>query len=146
MFEVKQTLEEELTSHHYHALIHAMAVLDYVPETVTDQKIPSGQDELVVRLVKTPKLISLIKELSPRTLLVGFKLEVDAHKDQLIEAARALMERSHCDLVVANDLAPIEAGQEHVAYLVDESGVGDAIAGKEAIADEIVQRIARMLA
>ncbi len=140
-----RALEEELTQQHCDAVIHLMAVLDYVPEAPSSEKIPSGKEELVIRLVPTPKLIRLVKELSPKTVLVGFKLEVEADRESLLASAGALLETSSCDLVVANDLAPIEAGKEHVAYLVDEGGASAPIAGKQAIAQAVVQAVAGKL-
>lgn len=143
--DAKRVLEEELTRRRYDVVIHAMAVLDYVPDAASHEKIPSGKDELVVRLVKTPKLIRLIKGLSPSTLLVGFKLEVEADRDSLLASARSLLQKNNCDLVVANDLAPIEAGKEHLAYLVTKDEASAPIVGKQAIARAIIEAASEML-
>jgi len=143
--DVKRALEEELARRPYDVVIHLMAVLDYVPQVPRSEKIPSGKEELVIRLVPTPKLIRLVKQLSPKTVLVGFKLEVEADRDSLLASARTLLEKNDCDLVVANDLAPIEAGREHVAYLVDEGGASAPVVGKQPIAQAVVQAVADKL-
>jgi phosphopantothenoylcysteine synthetase/decarboxylase len=89
------------------AVVHAMAVLDYMPESTLDGKKSSGDDFWDVRLVKTPKVIGLIRELMPDAVIAGFKLESCVSEHVLIERAGALLDRYNLDIVVANM-------QEHV--------------------------------
>ncbi|MCE5251225.1 hypothetical protein LLG96_13495 [bacterium] len=84
------------------AVVHAMAVLDYMPGTMIDGKKSSGDDFWDVRLVRTPKVIGLIREIMPGALTVGFKLESGIPEDDLIDRAAALLDRYALDLVVAN--------------------------------------------
>ena len=92
----------------YDAVIHAMAVLDFEPRDVREEKVASSQAEWIVRLVPTPKAAALVRDLAPRTFFVGFKLEVDKDQDGLIEIAREWAQHNRADLVVANDLRDIE--------------------------------------
>jgi len=122
----------------YDAVVHAMAVLDFAPAEVREEKTSSDLSEWSVRLIPTPKAARLVKELAPETFFVGFKLEVGKPKAELVEIAKEWAARNRADLVVANDLRDIERGT-HVGYLVAPSGrVLEVAQGKEAIARAIV--------
>jgi phosphopantothenoylcysteine synthetase/decarboxylase len=130
----------------YDAVIHAMAVLDFEPAEVREEKTSSDLSEWVVRLTPTPKAAALVKTLAPKTLFVGFKLEVGKRKDALVEIARAWAEKNGADLVVANDLRDIERGL-HIGYLIRSDGTVEGVAeGKEAIARMLVDFLSRSLA
>ncbi len=119
---------------HYDALIHPMAVLDFQPDAVRPYKTGSNVEEWIIRLVPTPKAVKLVKELAPDTFLVGFKLEIGKSPEDLRRIAFDFLKRNRCDLVIANDLQEIEAGQ-HTGYFVAPDGsVSRSAAGKEAIA------------
>jgi phosphopantothenate---cysteine ligase (CTP) len=129
----------------YDSVIHAMAVLDFEPRDVREEKVASSQEEWVVRLVPTPKAAALVRDLAPRTFFVGFKLEVDKDQNELIEIAREWAHHNRADLVVANDLRDIEHGV-HIGYLVNGEGAIEEIAeGKEAIARALVDILGRRL-
>jgi phosphopantothenoylcysteine synthetase/decarboxylase len=139
-------LKKRLPREGYDVFFHAMAVLDYVPEKEWEGKVPSGKRSLRVRLVKTGKVINLIKELSPRTVLVGFKLEVGVTKGVLAERARKMMKSSKSDFVLANDLRTVEKGR-HTAYLLDDEGkMRGPFKGKEEIATTLVETVSEKLA
>ncbi len=146
------TVEELVTEfrqelpHGYDALIHAMAVLDFAPAEVREEKVTSSLSEWMIRLVPTPKAAALVRDLAPETFFVGFKLEVGKDREELIKIAREWAQHSRADLVVANDLRDIEAGT-HIGYLVTPGGKIEAVAeGKEAIARTIVDLLGRRLA
>lgn len=105
-------IERELKDGYYDAAIHAMAVLDFVPDisSVLPGKTKSDREEWNIKLVRTPKVIDMIKKISPATTLVGFKLEVELEPEKLIASAQNLMEHSGAEIVVANDLAHIKEG------------------------------------
>ncbi len=129
----------------YDAVIHAMAVLDFAPAEVREEKTSSDLSEWVVRLAPTPKAAPLVKTLAPKTFFVGFKLEVGKEKEALIEIARAWAKKNAADLVVANDLRDIEQGL-HVGYFVRPDGRVESVAeGKEAIARALVDLLSRSL-
>ncbi len=129
----------------YDAVIHPMAVLDFEPAEVRNEKTGSQTKEWVVRLVPTPKAIQLVKELALSTFLVGFKLEVGKDLNELRAIALDFLRRNHCDLVVANDLREIEGGQ-HTGYFITPRGdIVQTAVGKEAIARTLVDYLDRHL-
>lgn len=137
-------VRERVGSRGYDALIHAAAVSDYRPVEEAPGKLPSGEEELVLRLRRTPKIVDEVKGLDPGIFLVKFKLEVGRSEAELLEIARESGSRSRAALVVANDLTQI--GQErHVAYLVDGPRVRRCETTSElagALVDELAGRLA----
>jgi len=120
--DVLRTLEAELTgAAPPHAILHAMAVLDYVPAETSAEKTPSGRDEWTLRLVRSPKVILSIRDWAPRACLVQFKLEVGLSEGSLIRAALSSLEGNHSDLVVANDQTHIR-GEAHPALVLSPGG------------------------
>ena len=109
-------------------------------DIIKGNKISSNEDNLVIVLKPTPKIISIIKDLSPLTYLIGFKLLDGVSKEELIEVAKKLRDKNKCDLVVANDLSTIRNG-EHIAYIIDKDNTIEESHGKDDIARKIVRRI-----
>lgn len=134
-------LKGRLPKDRYDVFFHAMAVLDYVPAKEFKGKIKSCKESLTLRLVRTSKVIHLIKELSPDTTLVAFKLEVGDTRAQLAKAAANLMRASGADFVFANDLRSVDRGS-HTGYLLDRRGefLGP-FKGKETIATTLVAAV-----
>lgn len=116
--ELLATLQGKLKDKSFDAIIHAMAVLDYTPAKCIDGKITSNNDKLTITLVKTPKIIKLIRKSCPNAFLVSFKLEAGLSKDELVERAYASLIENGADLVVANNQNDI-AGDKHRAYLIN---------------------------
>lgn len=121
-----------------HAVIHAAAVADYVPERAAG-KLSSDAEELVLRLVRAPKLIDGLRELAPDALLVGFKLTSGKSEAERLEISRALLARARLDLVVSNDAARV--GDDHEAWLVAADRVLARAVGKPAIAAALVRAV-----
>lgn len=143
--DMMKTFSEELSSQRHHVVVHAMAVLDYVPEKRSSTKTPSRKDQWTIKLVPTPKLIQIVKRLNPRAFLVGFKLEVGADQEALVQAAQLSAEKNEADLMVANELGTIQRG-EHQAIVVNSRGGVEAIfKGKEEIAAGLMRLIADKL-
>ena len=163
--DLKNNIENLLKNEHIDFFIHSMAVSDYMTdyvttidkikdsinnhdsideafnniETIGGTKISSYEDNLVIVLKPTPKIISIIKDLSPSTYLVGFKLLDGVSKEELIEVAKKLRNKNNCDLVVANDLSNIRNGN-HTAYIIDTKDNIEEASGKEDIAKKLVRR------
>lgn len=164
--DLKNTVENLLLTEHIDYFIHSMAVSDYMTdyittiekiknsfrkstnldevfsniETINGNKISSYENNLVVVLKPTPKIISLVKNLSPSTYLVGFKLLDGVSKEELISVAKKLRDKNRCDLVVANDLSNIRNG-EHIAYIIDKNNNVEISHGKDDIAKKLIMRI-----
>lgn len=163
---LKKEIENLLLNEKIDYFIHSMAVSDYMTdyvttierikasikntsnleeafsniEIITENKISSYEDNLVIVLKQTPKIISIIKDLSPQTYLVGFKLLDGVSKEELISVAKKLRDKNKCDLVVANDLATIRNG-EHIAYIIDKNNEIEESHGKDDIAKKLVRRM-----
>ena len=140
------------------AVVHAMAVSDYMVKQVTtmdavkagaeavslvkngEGKISSEVEDLVIVLQRTPKVIGEIKKLCKDTVLVGFKLLSNVEKNVLIETAYKLLQKNDCDMVLANDLSEI-TGEKHVGYLISQDGKFDQYDTKKQIAGAIVRSV-----
>ena len=164
--DLKNKVEKLLVNEHIDYFIHSMAVSDYMTDYVTTiekikesirksdnideafsnieivggSKISSYESNLVIMLKPTPKIISIIKTLSPSTYLVGFKLLDGVSKEELIDVAKKLRDKNRCDLVVANDLSTIRNG-EHIAYIIDKDDVIEESHGKNDIAKKLIRKM-----
>jgi phosphopantothenoylcysteine synthetase/decarboxylase len=135
--DLASVFREELPSG-YDAVVHPMAVLDFAPAESRQEKVGS-EDEWMVRLVPTPKAIRLVKEVSPRTFLVGFKLEVGKTPEDLVASVREWQRKNTCDVVVANDLREIESGVHRGYFIGPEGELLRTAEGKEEIARVVVE-------
>lgn len=152
--DLEREVRNVLENNDINIFIHSMAVSDYKVDyvstleklknneefTMTDNKISSSLSDLVIVLKPTKKIISIIKDISPNTYLVGFKLLDNVTKDKLIEVATNLMIKNKCNLVVANDLENIRNGR-HIGYIIDEENNVIVAEGKNDIAKKLVRRI-----
>lgn len=164
--DLKEAVEKVLTTRKIDYFIHSMAVSDYYVDFVStakmiadelngkdnledalrnlsnvldnSNKLSSSEDNLVIMLKQTPKVIGLIKKLSPDTKLIGFKLLEGVEKEYLFDIARKLRDKNDCDYVVANDLKDIKEGN-HKAFLINKNDDILEMNGKENIAQEIAK-------
>lgn len=165
-FDLKDKVYDVLTNSQIDVFIHSMAVADYTLDYVTTidrikesvrshddlddafsnieviggSKISSSENDLVIVLKLTPKIISIIKDISPSTYLVGFKLLDGVSYDELINVAKKLRDKNRCDLVVANDLENIRGGC-HTAYIIDKDDNVLEASGKDDIAKKLFKKI-----
>lgn len=119
------------------AIVHAMAVLDYVPEERFAGKIPSGAEHLDLKLVRTPKVAAIMRELMPDAVMIGFKLEAEIADNELIERAAGIMERYHLDMVVANDLDRVGPDLHEALLVLPDRSVYTRAHTKLEIADAV---------
>ena len=166
--ELKKAVENVLLNNKVDYFIHAMAVSDYYVDYVSTssklanelkdstnfeetlknpinklektEKISSYEDNLIVVLKQTPKIIGLIKEISPNTHLFGFKLLDSVSEEYLIEVASKLRDKNNCDYVIANDLENIRSGN-HRALIIDKFGNIEIEENKDNIATNIANKI-----
>ena len=140
-----KVLREKLKNRRFDAVVHAMAVADYVPARAKPNKMPSNKDEWTLKLVKTAKVITIIRDIWPEALLVGFKLEVNRTKKDLIKIAGKLLKTSGSDMVVANDKKSISRNN-HTAYMVTGDGkVSKPLKSKTEIAKNIISYLENIL-
>jgi phosphopantothenate-cysteine ligase len=117
------------------------------PQVDDRGKIRSNHSDLVVILEKTPKIIGMLRELLPEAVIVGFKLLVDAPRDELLQSGLSMLKTNSCDYVFANDMRTVAAGAEkHAGILIDKEGEYAEAEGKDAIAELIVNAVSNSFA
>ncbi len=99
-----KTLKQQLKKR-YDIIIHAAAISDYRLRRPFTSKISSKLKKFKLELVPTKKIINDIKHLSPKSLLVGFKLKSTMTKPLAIAKSKVLFEKAKCDLVIANSVS-----------------------------------------
>ena len=137
--------------------IHSMAISDYCVQGAykqeiygdafptisnmipidTSSKMKSDNDEIFLKLVKTPKIIDGIKNIFQNASLISFKLMNDVTEEELIQTARNQVKRTKSDVVIANDLKIIKEGT-HKSFAVSENSE-ILLNGKQEIAEYIVK-------
>ncbi|MEG0830588.1 MAG: phosphopantothenoylcysteine decarboxylase [Anaerovoracaceae bacterium] len=152
--DLKRAMGDLLSKKSIDGVVHAMAVSDYMVKEVTTMKaiksgdngklvgnkISSNVEDLVVVLKQSPKVISIIKELSPKTVLVGFKLLSHVPHQELIQIGQGLLKKNGCTYVLANDLS--EMGKDyHRGYLIHEDGTYDTMENNGEIGQMIARRV-----
>ena len=97
-------METWLLQHPAGVVVHAAAVGDYeATDGGTAGKIASGQSELTITLVPTPKIVDHIKAWAPNSTLISFKAAAPGTSPQkLLELATAQRERTGSLWVFAN--------------------------------------------
>jgi phosphopantothenate-cysteine ligase len=169
---VETALRELLAHHPVSIIIHAMAISDFRVTKVTSARLlartPMGSnifkmldesaefdrggkidskldgDKLIVVLEENPKIISLLRDLAPDALLVGFKLLDNAGEDELIATAYTLLKNNRCDFVLANDARDIH-GDTHTGFLIDGKKNITRWNTKAAIAEGMVRTIVQRM-
>lgn len=152
--DLERELQRLLTTEKIDAVIHAMAVSDYMVKEVTTldriksgdttklegNKISSTIDDLTIILEKSPKVIGGIKKWNPDVTLVGFKLLSHVPHEELIEVGYNLLKKNDCSFVMANDLKGIRDGR-HQGFLIHRDGSYDSMETREEIAEMIAKRV-----
>lgn len=124
--------------------ISAAAVADYTPER-SERKIPSGRDELILRLRPTRKIVSEVAKRYPDVFLVAFKAETGVSEEELIGIAKKKKKELNAGLIVANDvLGKGIGGEENEVYIIGEN-IEKVKGRKEEIAVRIWDAIEREL-
>ncbi len=116
-----------------HTLKNPKAIMD------RSRKI-SSDDDMILALKKTTKIISLLKGKNKELFLVGFKLLKNVSEEELIRTANLLAEKNECDLMLANDLESINQGI-HQGILIKNKEVLGKYEGKRNIAKAIVYQM-----
>ena len=151
--ELASVLKAELTSHASDAVIHAAAVSDYVPETVTvgDETIQAGKNgklhsggRMTVMFRASPKIADSLHEWAAQggnasAKIVCFKLTSGADESEKNRAVTNLLAHSKADFVVYNDLSQITASA-HPFKILNANGecVGEGRTN-ESLAEELLR-------
>lgn len=128
-------MERWLRAHPDGVLIHSAAVGDYEVPDPTAGKIPSGQPEMVIRLVPAPKIVDHVRAWAPGCFLVSFKAGRPGLTPEELEAiARAQLRRTGSDLVWANALGALSTvllvGEAETVRFADRDAAARALAAR----------------
>ena len=142
--DLRTLVHREVGSRTYDAFLHSAAVSDYAPAPAAGQ-IRSGTKEMVLRLHPLPKIVDEVKPLHPGILLVKFKLEVGATRDDLIRIGTESRARSQADLLLANEQGSIQ-GERHPAVLLGPEGVLADVTTRDELVQVLLDTVGRRLA
>jgi len=102
-------------------IIKSAAVADYRPAEISSEKIKKSGEDLVIRLQKNPDILQELGKVKGDRVLIGFAMETQ----NLIENAKAKVEKKNLDFIVANDLKTEGAGfagDTNVVKIIDKQG------------------------
>ncbi len=129
--------------------VFAAAVADWRVEGASGRKLKKSKDGLpTLSFAENPDILKTISQRSTGRppLVVGFAAETD----DVLANATAKRLRKGCDWIVANDVSPstgIMGGSENAVTLITDAGAEDwPRMGKDAVAQQLAQRIAAELA
>lgn len=130
------------------SLIMAAAVADFRPASPAERKLKKEADALEsIPLARNDDILLVTRpHRRPGAVIVGFALETDS----VLENARSKLRAKSLDLLVANDATHPDSGFEvdtNRVVILDSEG-GEAalpLLDKEAVADEILDRVASRL-
>ena len=118
--EYKEGIERLLKNEHYDIIVVAAAVSDYGVANYYNGKYRSREDDMCIKLVKLPKILPIMRELAPTSVICGFKLLVDSTDAELVAAMKKQFEESKVDLVVGNDLRDIKNDDHRLLIMTTE--------------------------
>ena len=128
--------------------IFAAAVADWRVASENGSKIKKEKGKLpVLEFAENPDILSIVAHLGAErpALVIGFAAETD----NVLENARAKLDRKGCDWIIANDVSPetsIMGGSENAIHLIRKEGVEswDRM-NKSEVAAHLVEKIAAAL-
>jgi len=92
--------------HDQEIFIGVAAVADYRPVDLAQEKIKKSADEMTITMVKNPDILAEVAALDQRPFCVGFAAETT----DVVDYARAKLERKNLDLIAANHVGGSETG------------------------------------
>lgn len=102
-------------------IIKSAAVADYRPAEISSEKIKKSDEELTIKLEKNPDILFELGKIKGDRVLIGFAMETQ----NLIENAKAKVQKKNLDFIVANDLRTEGAGfagDTNVVKIIDRQG------------------------
>ncbi len=101
--DLMERMRRWILAHPGAVIVHASAVGDYQVEEPSSGKLPSGKEELVLRLTRTPKIADHIVRWDPTCVLVTFKAATpETSGEELVSICRKQLHRTQSTLVVGN--------------------------------------------
>ena len=149
--EMMDAVNTTLRNRYHDVIIAAAAPADFSAQRPMKEKLSSrGRKSLTLELTPTPKIISVAKKTSPKSLLVAFKAEYSVNDKDLELRARTIIGESGADLVVANDIGRKDSGfgsETSTVLLVRAAGNVSRIrlTTKKVIASRLLDEVSKML-
>ena len=144
------SIERELKDGYYDAVIHAMEVLDWVPDPSSVlQERSSEKQEWDLKLVPTLPIINMIKKIAPDTTLVGFRSEIDTQPDSISAGIQELLQSKGAEIGVVQDLAVMKEGGYKAVLFEQDPDSGEmlhtTIEGRDQLAGLLCDRLEKLL-
>tara|TARA_B100000315_G_C14511525_1_gene557195 strand:- start:478 stop:1092 length:615 start_codon:yes stop_codon:yes gene_type:complete len=114
--EFRDKIYSLLKKNKFDAIIHTAAISDYKLKKSFSGKITSSKKKLNLSLIPTEKIITKIRRLNPKALLIQFKLE--SKSSGLIDKAYQSLKDNGSDFVVANSISDLN--KKYKSYLIDK--------------------------
>jgi phosphopantothenoylcysteine decarboxylase/phosphopantothenate--cysteine ligase len=122
----------------FDVIILCAALSDYIPHRHKG-KIPSGKNNLVIKMSQAPKIIEKLRKKAPKSKIIGFKVE-ESQKN-LKEKAKNLLINNNLDAVVANTINGFDKNENEI-WILDKNGKSINKKGnKNILADYILDKI-----
>ena len=137
----RKSLLDTIEEHQAEWGIFTAAVADYEPEEVYEGKWQSLDQEKILKLVPTSKVIQEVKERFPQLNQVTFKYEEGVDHEELMDIARERMESGSHRLLVANRGNEFLDSGEQVAWILTSGSNPEKVVGKKQIASALLDRI-----
>lgn len=115
--EMEKAVKENLSGQD--CVIMAAAVSDYRVENCAENKIKKQGNKLTLELVENPDILKSICK-TPNKIICGFCAE----SENLLENAKAKIQKKRCDFLIANDISRKDIGfntDENEVYIIDKS-------------------------
>lgn len=115
--EMEKAVKENLSGQD--CVIMAAAVSDYRVENCAENKIKKQGNKLTLELVENPDILKSICK-TPNKIICGFCAE----SENLLENAKAKIQKKGCDFLIANDISRKDIGfntDENEVYIIDKS-------------------------
>mgnify|MGYP005718563567 FL=1 len=137
----RKSLLDTIEEHQAEWGIFTAAVADYEPGEVYEGKWQSLDQEKILKLVPTSKVIQEVKERFPQLNQVPLKYEEGVDHEELMEIARERMESGSHRLLVANRGNEFLDSGEQVAWILTSGSNPEKVVGKKQIASALLDRI-----
>jgi len=122
----------------FDVIIICAAIADYLPKKYKG-KISSGKNKLIIECSPSPKIITKIREVAPKSKIIAFKVE--ENKKDLKEKAIQLCLKNNLDVVVGNTISAF-GNDENEILIINKKGNNIEKKGKkEDLADYILDAI-----
>lgn len=141
-----EEMRNAVFAHHtdVEVIIKAAAVSDYRPAISADQKIKKREEDISIKLVKTPDILSELgsKKSKPGQILIGFAAETE----NILTNAKEKLVRKNLDMIVVNDVTAKDAGFDvdtnRVTFIFRDGTIHELpLLIKDEVADELLDRV-----